>query len=79
MKRTYLMPLHFFVVRKMKPVRPNYSSTPMSVEKARNILKQGQVFGYLKGRPLHIDLEDNIVAVYGYNLDNGRGLAQRVI
>ena len=56
-----------------------YDSTPMSVEKARNILKQGQVFGYLKGRPLHIDLEDNIVAVYGYNLDNGRGLAQRVI
>ena len=51
----------------------------MSVEEARNILKQGQVFGYLKGRPLHIDLEDNIVAVYGYNLDNGRGLAQRVI
>lgn len=56
-----------------------YDPTPMSVENARELLEQMQSFDYLKGRPLKIYLGANRVVVAGYNHDNGRGLAQRVV
>lgn len=56
-----------------------YDPTPMSIEIARQILEEKQSFGYLKGRPLKISLEGNVIWVGGYNRDNAQGLAQRVI
>lgn len=56
-----------------------YDPTPMTTEVARKILETRQSFDYLKGRPLKINLEENIVGVYGYNHDNAKGLAQKVI
>lgn len=56
-----------------------YDPTPMTVEIARKILEKTQSFDYLKGRPLKINLEENIISVYGYNHDNAKGLAQKVI
>lgn len=56
-----------------------YDPTPMTVEIARKILEKTQSFDYLKGRPLKIDLEGNIISVCGYNHDNAKGLAQKVI
>ena len=56
-----------------------YDATPMSVEVARKILKQQQRFDYLRGRPLKINLEGNVIWVGAYNYDNAKGLAQKVI
>lgn len=56
-----------------------YDPTPMPIEIARQILEEKQSFGYLKGRPLKISLEGNVIWVGGYNRDNAQGLAQRVI
>lgn len=56
-----------------------YDSTPMTVELARKILEEKQSFRYLKGRPLNISLEGNVIWVRRYNRDNAQGLAQRVI
>lgn len=56
-----------------------YDPTPMTVEIARKLLEREQFFSYLRGRPIHINFEDNIILVRGYNNDNGQGLAQRVI
>lgn len=56
-----------------------YDPTPMTTEIARKILEKTQSFDYLKGRPLKISLEENIISVYGYNHDNAKGLAQKVI
>lgn len=56
-----------------------YDPTPMTTEIARKILEKTQSFDYLKGRPLKINLEENIISVYGYNHDNAKGLAQKVI
>ena len=56
-----------------------YDPTPMTIEIARKILEEKQSFGYLRGRPLKINLEGNIIWVGGYNRDNAQGLAQRVI
>ena len=57
----------------------HYDPTPMTIEVARETLEKTQNFGYLKGRPLKINLEDNIVYVGAYNRDNRQGLAQQVI
>lgn len=56
-----------------------YDPTPMTIEIARKILEQKKSFGYLRGRPLKINLEEDIIWVGGYNMDNAQGLAQRVI
>ena len=56
-----------------------FDPTPMTIEVAKKILEQRQYFDYLKGRPLKINLEGKIIYVRGYNCDNGKGLAQRVI
>ncbi len=51
----------------------------MTVEVARKILEKQQFFDYLKGRPLKINLEGNIIWVGVYNNNNAKGLAQKVI
>ena len=56
-----------------------YDPTPMTVEFARKLLEKETYFSYLKGRPLYINLEDNIISVSSYNRDNGPKLAQQVI
>jgi hypothetical protein len=56
-----------------------YDPTPMTIEIARKILEQKQDFDYLRGRPLKINLEGNIIYVGKYNMDNAQGLAQKVI
>lgn len=58
-----------------------YDPRPMTVEVARMLLeKMGYYYGYLKGRTMKINLESNIINVFGYNRDNNYpGLAQKAI
>ncbi len=58
-----------------------YDPTPMTVDIARMVLKKmGYSFGYLKGRTMKVNLEGDILYVYGYNRDNDHpGLAQKAI
>lgn len=58
-----------------------YDPTPMTVEVARMVLeKMGYSFGYLKGRTMKVNLEEDTIWVYRYNADNNHpGLAQKAI
>ena len=58
-----------------------YDPTPMTVEVARMVLeKMGYCFGYLKGRTMKVNLEEDTIWVYRYNADNNHpGLAQKAI
>lgn len=58
-----------------------YDPVPMTIEVARMLLeKMGYSFGYLKGRPIQVNLAGDILYVYGYNRDNNQlGLAQKAI
>lgn len=58
-----------------------YDPTPMTVEVARIVLeKLGYSFGYLKGRTMKVNLENDIIWVHRYNADNNHpGLAQKAI
>lgn len=57
----------------------HYNPEPMTIEQAREILKQTTYFDYLAGRVMKISLESNIVHTWGYNRDNGNGAAERAI
>ncbi len=58
-----------------------YDPTPMTREIAQYALgKLGYHFDYLKGRPMKINLTEDIIYVGAYNRDNNcPGLAQRAI
>lgn len=56
----------------------HYDPTPMTVEEARELLPYGY-FGYLKGRVMQIDLRGDELNPWGYDRDNGEGVAQSVI
>lgn len=56
-----------------------YNPEPMTIEQAREILKDCTYFDYLAGRVMKISLESNIVHTSGYNMDNGKGAAERAI
>ncbi|MBO5004412.1 MAG: hypothetical protein J6D03_04005 [Clostridia bacterium] len=56
-----------------------YNPEPMTIEQARELLKQTTDFDYLAGRVMKISLESNIVRTRGYNMDNGKGAAERAI
>lgn len=56
-----------------------YNPEPMTIEQAREILKQTTYFDYLAGRVMKISLESNTVHTWGYNRDNGNGAAERAI
>lgn len=57
----------------------HYNPTPMTVEVARQILEETTHFDYLAGRPLKINLEENIISVLAYNSNNGKKQAQMLI
>lgn len=56
-----------------------YNPEPMTIEKARELLKKTTHFDYLDGRVMKISLEGNTVRTWGYNRDNGKGAAERAI
>jgi len=51
----------------------------MTVEQAREILKQTVYFDYLYGRVMKIGLDDDEVDTWGFNRDNGQGSAERAV
>ena len=56
-----------------------YDPKPMSIEEARDLLKEKTYFERLLGRGMKIDLESNEVPTLGYNMYYGEGAAERVI
>lgn len=56
-----------------------YNPEPMTIEQARELLKQTTYFDYLVGRVMKISLESNTVHTWDYNKDNGNGAAERAI
>lgn len=56
-----------------------YEPTPMTVEQAEQLLKQGTYFDYLQGRVMKIDLKGDELDTWGYDRDNGDGAAQRAL
>lgn len=57
----------------------NYNPKPMTIEEARELLEQTTCFDYLAGRVMKINLEGSIIRTHGYNMDNGKGAAERAI
>lgn len=56
-----------------------YNPEPMTIEQARELLKNNTYFDYLAGRVMKISFESNTVHTWGYNRVNGNGAAERVI
>lgn len=56
-----------------------YNPEPMTIEQAREQLKETAIFDYLYGRVMKISLEGNTVYIDGYNMNNGNGAAERAI
>ena len=56
-----------------------YSSSPMTIDEARELLKRQTYFDYLAGRVMKISLETDEIYTWGYNRDNGDGAAERAI
>ena len=52
---------------------------PMTVEEAREILKEKAIFDYLYGRVMKINLENDLVCTSWYNKVNGEGAAEKAI
>ena len=52
-----------------------YDPTPMTVEEARELLKQTTYFDYLKGRVMKVDLSGDELETRLYDRDNGDGAA----
>ena len=52
---------------------------PMTVRKARKILKRCTYFDYFHGKEMKISLESNVVDTRLYNRGNGDGAAERAI
>lgn len=57
----------------------HYDKEPLTIQKAREILKRTTHFDYLAGRIMNIDLSTHIVYTGLYNRDNGDGAAERAI
>lgn len=56
-----------------------YNPKPMTIEGARDLLKQTTYFDYLGGRVMKINLAEDDVDTWGYNRDNGENAAEKVI
>lgn len=52
---------------------------PMTLEEAREILKEKAIFDYLYGRVMKINLENDLVCTSWYNKVNGEGAAEKAI
>ncbi len=57
----------------------HYEQKDMDLEEAEKLLENQTYFDYLKGRVMKIDLSGTELYVGGYNLDNGKGAAERII
>lgn len=58
----------------------NFNSKDMTLEEAKEILKQRTYFDYLNGRVMKVDLSsDDEFEEWLYDRDNGIGSAKRVI
>ena len=57
----------------------HYDPTPMSVEEAREELKDCAYFDYLQGRVMKIDLSGDTLDPWLYDRDNGDGAAEKAI
>jgi hypothetical protein len=57
----------------------HYDPTPMTVDQARQLLKQCTDFDYLKGRVMKINLSGDTLNTWGYDRDNGDGAAEKAI
>lgn len=57
----------------------HYDPTPMSIEQAEKLLKQGTDFDYLMGRVMKIDLGGDTLDPWSYDHDNGQGAAAAAI
>lgn len=57
----------------------HYDPRPMSVEEAQELLGEISYFDYLKGRVMKIDLSGDTLDTWGYDRDNGEGMAEKVI
>ena len=55
------------------------SNNGLTVKEARNLLRKGTHFGYLKGKVLKVDLSGDEFDEYLYDRDLGAGTAERVI
>lgn len=56
-----------------------YDPSPMSIEEARELLKENSYFDYINGRVMKVSLIGNLLTTYGYNYENGDGAAERII
>ena len=56
-----------------------YDPSPMSIEEARELLKENSYFDYINGRVMKVSLIGNLLTTYGYNCENGDGAAERII
>jgi hypothetical protein len=52
---------------------------PLTIEEAREYLKEIQYFDYLRGRVLKIALSTNTLRTVLYDRDNGHGAALRAL
>ena len=56
-----------------------YDPLPMTIEEARELLKESVDFDYLKGRVMKVYLGGDELDPWGYDRDNGQGAASRAI
>lgn len=56
-----------------------YDPTPMGVEQARELLKNGTYFDYVRGRVMKVNLESDMLNPWLYDRDNGDGAAAKAI
>ena len=57
----------------------HYDPRPMTIEEARKILSVETYFDYLKGRVMKVDLSGDEFDSWGYDRDNGEGMAKNVL
>ena len=57
----------------------DYDPSPMSVEEAKELLKEGSYFDVINGRVMKVNLARDIVITYAYNRENGDSSAERII
>ena len=57
----------------------DYDPSPMSVEEAKELLKEGSYFDVINGRVMKVNLSRNVLITYAYNRENGDGSAERII
>lgn len=57
----------------------HFDAEPMTVEQAKELLKDQTYFDYLQGRVMKIDLSQDELRTDLYNRDIGEGAAEKII